>query len=280
VTAGRRITVAAALLASTTASAQSWRTLEASRQVRDSLPISVRLEYAAGRLEVRPTSGPSLYTMNLTYDADRAEPLTRFDSTTRSLSIGIRSHGMKLSGDHSDAGSLHAELTNRVPMELSLELGAIEGDIQLGGLRLTDLSVKSGAADVNVRFDQPNPDRLHSLTLEVGAANLKLERAGNSGVERVRANIGIGALELDLGGALTHDVDIAANVAMGGFTLRVPADVGVFVDASTFLSGFDKTGLVKRGDGWYTAGFDEAKRHVRVRVKAFLGDFTLLRNAR
>jgi hypothetical protein len=280
VIAASRIGLASAILAVTAAHAQSWRTIDASRQLRDTLPVSVRLEYAAGRLEVRPSSGPSLYQMNLKYDADRAAPITRYDSATRSVAIGIRSHGMRVSGGQADGGSLHAELSNRVPMELALELGAVEGDIQLGGLRLTDLSVKSGAADVSVRFDQPNPDRLHSLTLEVGAANLKLDRAGNSGVERVRANIGVGALELDLGGALTHDVDIGASVAMGGFTLRVPADVGVFVDASTFLASFDKTGMEKRGDGWYTPGFDQAKRHVRVRVKAFLGDFTLLRNAR
>jgi hypothetical protein len=259
---------------------QTWRTIEASRQLRDTSAISVRLEYGAGTLELRPTDGPSLYQMNVRYDAERSEPLSRYDASARSLTLGVRSHGVHLRGGSNQAGSMHAELSSKVPMDLSLELGAVEADIQLGGLRLTDLTVKSGAADVAVRFDQPNPDRVRSMTLEVGAAGLRLVRAGNSGVERVNANVGVGALDLDLGGELTHDVDVSGSLAMGSFTLRVPREVGVSVDASTFLADFDKTGLVKRGDLWYTPGYEEAKRHVRVHVKAFLGGFTVVRDAR
>jgi len=262
------------------AAAQTWRTIDASRQLRDTSAISVRLEYGAGTLELRPTTGSSLYQMNVRYDAERSEPISRYDASARSLTLGVRSHGMHLRGGNNQTGSMHAELSNRVPMDLSIELGAVEADIQLGGLRLTDLTVKSGAADVAVRFDQPNPDRVRSMTLEVGAASLKLVRAGNSGVERVNANVGVGALDLDLGGDLTHDVEVSGSLAMGSFTLRVPRDVGVSVDASTFLADFDKTGLVKRGDLWYTPGYEEARRHVRVRVKAFLGGFTVVRDAR
>jgi len=67
---------------------------------------------------------------------------------------------------------------------------------------------------------------------------------------------------------------------MGDFTLHVPQDVGVYVDVSTFLASFGKAGLVKRADGWYTPNFDTAARHVRVRVHAVLGEFTLSRDAR
>ncbi|HVT37794.1 MAG TPA: LiaF domain-containing protein [Gemmatimonadaceae bacterium] len=267
-------------LSASGALAQTWRTVDASRQLRDTTAISVRLEYAAGTLELRPTTGGSLYQMNVRYDAERSEPISRYDASARSLTLGVRSHGLHLRSGSTQAGSMHAELSNKVPMDLSLELGAVEADIQLGGLRLTDLTVKTGAADVAVRFDQPNPDRLRSMTLEVGAASLKLVRAGNSGVERVNANVGVGALDLDLGGELTRDVDVLGSLAMGGFTLHVPREIGVSVDASTFLADFDKSGLVKRGDLWYTPGYEEARRHVRVRVKAFLGGFTVVRDSR
>ena len=94
-------------------------------------------------------------------------------------------------------------------------------------------------------------------------------------MERVNANVGVGSLDLDLGGELKQDVEVMGNLAMGSFTLHVANEVGVSVDASTVLAGFDKTGLTKRGDLWYTPGYDDAKRHVRVRLKAFLGGFTL-----
>jgi hypothetical protein len=231
-------------------------------------------------MDLKPSAGSMLYQMNLKYDGDRTEPLAHYDSATHTLALGVRSHGLKFSGGEKEAGALTAELSSRVPMDLTLELGAVQADLQLGGLRLTDLSLRGGAAEITLRFDERNAERLHAMSLDVGAAEVKVLRAGNSGVERVRANVGVGALDLDLGGAATRDVDVTAEVAMGDFTLRVPQDVGVFVDASTFLASFDKAGLVKRGDGWYTPNFDTATRHVRVHVHAVLGGFTLARDAR
>lgn len=279
-TARALLVIAAALAVAAPAQAQHWRTLDASRQLRDTSALAVRVVYGAGKMDLKPSAGSMLYRMNLKYDGDRTEPLTHYDSAAHTLSLGVRSHGMKLSGGDKEAGALNAELSARVPMDLTLELGAVQADLQLGGLRLTDLSLKGGAAEITLRFDERNLERLRAMSLDVGAAEVKVLRAGNSGVERVRANVGVGALDLDLGGASTRDVDISANVAMGDFTLHVPRDVGVYVNASTFLASFDKAGLVKRGDGWYTPNFDTATRHVRVRVRAALGGFTLSRDAR
>jgi hypothetical protein len=215
------------------------------------------------------------------YDADRADPLTRFDSAGHSLTLGLRSRGVNFAHKvDSDGGMLHAELSDKVAMDLALELGAIQGDIQLGGLRLTDLSLKGGAADVTVRFDKPNPERLRRMQLEIGAADVKFVHAGNSGIEKLSATIGVGALDFDLSGALAHDVDVTANVAMGDFTLRVAPNVGIYVDAKTVLADFDQSGMVKRGDGYYSDNFDASTRKVRIHVKAVLGTFKLVRGDR
>ncbi|MFI5310618.1 MAG: hypothetical protein ACHQQ3_05260 [Gemmatimonadales bacterium] len=279
-TARALVLAAAACCAGASAQAQHWRTLDASRQVRDTGAVAVHVTYGAGNIELRPSTGPMLFQMNLRYDGDRAEPLARYDSAERSLSLGVRSTGNKWPGGGKEEGALHAELSTRIPMDLALELGAVQGDLQLGGLRLTDLSLKGGAADITVRFDQKNPGRLGTITLDVGAAQVKVVRAGNSGVERVRANVGVGMLDLDLGGDASGDVDVQANVALGDFTLRVPQDVGACVDATTFLASFDKEGLVSRGDRWCTPNFEAAARKVRVRVRAAFGGFTLARVAR
>jgi hypothetical protein len=271
--------IAATLAGAPTAGAQTWRTIEASRHARDTSAISARIEYAAGALDLTPASGSDLYHINLRYDAERTEPIARFDSVARVLSLGIRSRGMHVSNveDRHDAGSMHAELSSAVPMDLSLELGAVEADLQLGGLRLTDLSLSSGAADVTARFDRPSRERLRTMTLEVGAARVKLLDVANSGVSRIDAKVGAGGLSIDLGGALSRDVDITAKLAIGGLTLNVSPDDGVFVDERSLLGGFDKTGFVKKGDGWYSSNFESATRHVRVHLHAFMGGLTLTR---
>lgn len=280
-----------AACASSPADGQHWRTLDSSRQLGegDSRALTVRVAYGIGRLDLRPAAGALLYAMNLRFDADRAEPLARFDSAARSLSLGIHSLSMRWphngsssgeSRDERQEGALYAELSPKLPIDLALQLGAVEGDVQLGGLRLRNLSVKSGASDLTLRFDKPNTERLELVELDVGAAKLRLSRAGNAGAARIRAKVGLGGLDIDLGGEWTRDVTIDATVAAGDFTLRVPPDAGVYLDATTFLANVGTQGLEKRGDGMYTPGFDAARRHVRVRLSAMFGGFTLERNAR
>lgn len=275
-----QVGAAAAMLAAP-AHAQHWRVLDASRQLRDTGAVAVRVTYAAGRIDLKPSAGSALlYQMNLKYDADRAEPIAQYDSASRTVRLGIHSHRMTSEGRNDQAGTLRAELSPKVPIDLALELGAVQGDLQLGGLRLTDFSLKGGAAELTVRFDQRSPERLGAMTLDVGAAVVKVLRAGNTGVGRVTANVGAGSLDLDLGGEATRDVEVTALVALGSLTIHVPADVGIFVDATTFLASFDKEGLVKRADGWFTPNFESAARHVRIRARTVLGSLTLARDAR
>jgi hypothetical protein len=274
------IAIAAIALTAAPTQAQRWRTVDASRQLLDTGAVAVRLEYGAGRLDLKPAAKGVLYSYTMKYDTDHSDPVSRFDAASRTLAIGVRSRGLKFSGSDKEAGSMHAELSDRVPMELAIELGAVEGDLQLGGLRLTDLAIKSGAADVTVRFDQPNPERLHSVMIEVGAAEVKLLHAANSGAERLRASVGVGALDLDFSGTLPHDIELTATVALGGITLRLSPETGLYVDASTLLSDFDKTGLTKRSDGWYSTNYDSAPHHVRMRLKAVMASLTLTRDGR
>ena len=263
----------------TPALAQHWRTLDASRQLRDTTPLAVRIEYAAGTLDVRPVASGDLYTLHLKYDADRSEPLSRYDSAARSLVLGVRSHRVMWNHGDRDGGAMQAQLSTRVPMDLTVEIGAGEGTLELGGLRLTDLVVKGGAADATISFDAPNPVPMRTMRLEAGAASVKVQHAANAGTERVNATVGVGGLDLDFTGPLARDLDITASVALGDLTLRVSPEVGVYVDARSFLGSLKNSGLVKRNDGWYSAGYDTARRHVRVRLRAFIGGFTLRRTA-
>jgi hypothetical protein len=277
----RALLVACALaLAAAPASAQHWRTLGASRQLRDTGAVAVHLEYDAGKLDLKSAAGPLLYQVALKYDAEHAEPVTHFDSTARSLTLGVRSRGVTFGAGDKDAGALHAELSAKVPMDLTLDVGATEAEIQLGGLRISDFTLHGGASDITVDFASRNSERLRLMVIEVGAADAKVRHLANSGVERLQASVGVGHVDLDLSGALQHDVDLTANVGMGAMELHVAPDVGVRVNASTFLASFEKAGLEKRGDSWYTQNYDAAARKVNVTLRAVLGGFTLTRDGK
>jgi hypothetical protein len=90
--------------------AQSWRSFDVSRQLVDTTPVLVRLDYEIGNLTVRPAAGTTLYNAHLRYDAERAQPRYEFTPATRTLRLGVerRPGGRARDGD---AGELRIELT-------------------------------------------------------------------------------------------------------------------------------------------------------------------------
>jgi hypothetical protein len=271
--------MAAVALGAGRGGAQEWRTLESSRQARGPIaPIDVRVQYAAGTIDITPTAEPILYRIALRYDAEQAEPMASFDEDTRILQLGVRALGsMAWRSGNRDGGSLSASLSDQAPMRLSLELGATRARVQLGGLKLRRLELRTGAAETRVDVGAPNSDSLDLVSLDIGAAKVTVARAGNLRARRAEITVGAGALDYDLAGVWTGETTLDATVAVGGLTVRIPADAGVRVTATTFLASFDKAGLVKRGDAWESPGYADAARRVRIDATATLGSFEIVR---
>ena len=64
----------AALAAPAFASGQTaplWRSVDISRQLRDTLPQRIRVQYGVGRVDVRGANDRILYSMHLRYDETR-----------------------------------------------------------------------------------------------------------------------------------------------------------------------------------------------------------------
>lgn len=62
-------------------------------------------------------------------------------------------------------GALRIGLTRDAPRRLSLELAAARGDLQLGGLRLADLALKTGATEWRVDVSTANREPQAKIVL-------------------------------------------------------------------------------------------------------------------
>ena len=259
------------------ASAQSWRTVESARQLRDSGEHHVRVRYGAGRIDVGATSSPVLYAMTLRYDESTSTPLHSYDSTARVLTVGVDGQSDRFSRNvgEKSRGEMRLSLSRSVPVDLSLALGATKATLDLGGLDITALQLESGASETVVDFSSPNLGRMRSLAVDVGAASFEARNLGNANVAKVHVHGGVGGVELDFGGQWQQDMDVSVDLALGKLTLHVPRDVGVRVDVEKFLASFDQQGLVKRGDAYYSENWDGAKYHLRLRAKTTFGGIEL-----
>ncbi len=261
-----------------------WRTVDLSRQLRDTLPQRIRVQYGAGKLEVRGTSEPVLYAMHLRYDESRALPLHRYDAEQRSTVLGLESLGRGLrassGGDRDESGELKLVLPNRVPLELDLELGGTQSLLDLGGLALRSLRIECGATDATLEFSTPNRTRMRDLEIDVGAADFSAVNLANANAEQIRFRGGVGVVDLDFGGTWTHDMSVATRLAVGKLILRIPSDVGVRLEVQRVAAGFEHDGFVKRDDAWYSDNYERAAHKLRLRAETFFGKIEIERGSR
>ena len=156
-------------------------------------------------------------------------------------------------------------------LDLAVNLGAVDADVELGGLRLASLDLQTGASRTVVRFSQPNATRCRSAELTAGAAEVSVVGLGNSRCDRIVFEGGMGSVTLDFGGAWTSSAQVSVRMAMGELTLRLPRRLGVRITMDKFLSSFEPAGLVRQGNSFTTPGYDRADRTLDLEVTTAVG---------
>ena len=277
------IALGAPLLAADAQAEPRWRSLDVSRQLRDSAPQRIKVQYGAGRVDVQGTDAALLYGMHLRYDEQRTAPLYRYDAEQRSAVLGLESRpvGTRVSSSgRSESGELRLLLPRAVPLDLDLQFGGAEASLQLGGLALQSVRLECGATDAKLDFGTPNRDHMRELVVDVGAASFTALHLGNANADQIRVRGGMGVVDLDFSGSWQRDLSVVTRVGIGKTTLRVPDDVGVRLEIERVAAGFDHEGLIKRGDAWYSRNWDTAPRKLRIRAETVFGALELQRSTR
>ncbi len=272
--------VAFALLGATTAGAQEWRSLRSARQLHDTGAYDVRVKYAAGHLDLAAASSPFLYEMDLHYDAANANAIHTL-AEGRVLTLGVeRESSVVRAGRSADENRMRLALSPDVPMDLALELGAVEAELDLGGMALTSLDIRAGANATRVRFDRPNRLAMRSLEIEAGAASVVVSNIANANAALLSVEAGVGTVELDFGGTWTNDLAASIDVTLGTLRLLVPQDVGVRLDVGKVLARVTAEGLTSRDGALVSDNWDTARYKLTVRAKTVLGTVDLKRISR
>ena len=265
----------AAIVAPGFAAAQSWRTVTMSRQLpRGGEELEVSVEYGAGRLRITPLDEGLLYRMSLRYDEDTFEPVADLSGDRLRLGVESLRRGFDLEGRES--GNLDLELARGVPMDLDLEFGAVQADIDLGGLALTDLQLSTGASESTIDVSEPNTSRMGTASFEVGAAEFTARRLGNLNAERIEFDAGVGSVTLWLDGTWRSDAHLTIDMGLGSLELRVPEGLGIRLRKDSFLTSLDSEGLVKRGDVYESLDYDDADRKVTIDLDAAFGSVSVV----
>lgn len=134
------------------------------------------------------------------------------------------------------------------PMELTIAAGAYDGNLDLGGLSLTNLTVKDGAATVKLTFSKPNAVEMTVFRYETGASDVTITGLANANFGTMIFNGGAGNYDLGFDGELQRGATVTVDCGLSDLTLRIPKDVRAVVTVEGGLSS------VNTSSNWANSG--------------------------
>jgi len=116
-------------------------------------------------------------------------------------------------------------LAENTPYDLDLKYGIGDAFIDLSGLSINDLKIKTGSANVNVGFisDSPNRIDMDSFRVKVDLGSVNFRKMYLSRAKNVYADIGFGNLILDYSSAPKVKSEINASVGAGDLIVLIPS---------------------------------------------------------
>jgi len=271
------IGIAAALLAAGTvasAAAKADREVVKERvRLSSEERLDAHLTFGAGRLELaKVTGGDDVVRVTLEYPEDGKAPEFSYRTHGRSGDLRIEAGDINRWEHDKDSGceididdegwdgwwkegernDWSVGLTGRIPISLKIETGASGNEIDLTGLKISDLDLEAGACELEITVDEPSGHRTRIISIDGGAAKMRAENLGNLNFDRMEFNGGAGQFTLDFSGELDHRATVEVNLGVGQMTIFVPRDMGVKLDCSSCtLASVSVSGAFEEEDDVY-----------------------------
>lgn len=176
-----------------------------------SLDATVRM--GVGRLTLKGGNGADAVDVTYDSDPDSLQPVAEYEvdsSGVGRISIEQRGAGSHWLGNGRNEWTVR--LNEDMPLDLTVELGAGEADIELGGLVLGEFRMNMGAGDATLDFSGAW-DHDVTASVEAGVGQLTLRLPEDVGVRVTGRHGGIGDFVADSG--FTADGDAFVNDAYG-----------------------------------------------------------------
>ncbi len=189
----------------------------------DTKSVSVKIDFGAGVLDVSG-GAQDLLDADFTYNVSKIKPQVTYTDGTLTVSQPETKGMPALLGiaDFRNEWGLH--LSNDVPMDLVVGVGAGTSNLKFAGLSLSRLGITLGAAQGTIDL---SGNWAHDLdvSIDAGASNITVLLPKDVGVHVV---VDRGPTAIDTSG-LTQDGDVYTNAAYGesGVTMHVDLITGI-----------------------------------------------------
>ena len=217
----------------------------------DADEVNLALRFGAGEMTLNP-GADVLVDGTATYNYDELKPEVNTDGGDVEVRVG--DGNLNIFPNLNNLKNVWDLKLGDQPMNLSIESGAYDGTFELGGLSLTRLDIKDGAANVELAFSEPNPVEMSTFTYSTGASDVKITGLANANFSFFDFSSGAGDYTLDFSGDLQRDASVKIETGLSNFIIIVPDGVDAVVTVQGGLSN------VNAGPGWERSGDDYVQK--------------------
>lgn len=203
--------------------------------------VELTLNFGAGKLELQGGAKDALVSGEAAYNVADFKPRFSVEGNRVKLETGnLEINGIpRLSDEVRNEWDLKL---GDIPLRLTINAGAYQGDFDLSGIPLKSLTVSDGAADARLRFSEPNPVVMDTLRYSTGASNLRLLGLANANFEHFIFRSGFGNYTLDFSGEMQRDADVSIQAGASQVKIVVPAGTNVRLTIKGGLTNVDAQG--------------------------------------
>lgn len=208
-------------------------------------PANLTLNFGAGNLSLASGAGAALVSGTATYNIPDLKPEIKQDGSSVTIKQGDTQGLVNMNNDVKNEWKLSL---GDGPMNLTINAGAYDGKLDLGGLALSSLTINDGASQVKADFSSANKAQMSIFTYTTGASNVTLKNLANSNAATMDFQGGVGNYTLDFGGSLQRDLSVNVRSGVSNVTLVIPSGLTATLRVRGGLSN------VQTPSGWSQNG--------------------------
>ncbi|MCD4738701.1 MAG: toast rack family protein [Anaerolineae bacterium] len=216
-------------------------------ELDDNDDVRVKVKLGAGDLLIEG-GATELLEANFLYNIEAWRP--EIEYTTRYLEVSQPTYRKMVFGKDVRY-EWELRFNDNVRLDLSIDFGAGDAEIDLRHLAVTELDITIGAGEIIV------------------------DAKGNRTLERLDLDLGAGDVKLDLRGDWSEDVDVNIQGGIGRTAIRLPRDIGVRVDVTKGIGTVHADGFRIEDDAYVNELYEEAGVVLYLTVQAGVGEIYL-----
>jgi hypothetical protein len=236
-------------------------------------PVEVNLNVGAAQLNL---SGGADDLVNGTLVSNIPDWDPKVEYTDGTLEISQKDTSINGIPSNKLVNKWDLKFTNKIPLMMTINAGAYQGKMDLGGIDLMKLAISDGASDVDLSFSKPNPGEMETFDYNSGASNVKLSDLANANFKEMKFQAGAGTYSLDFSGDLRQSADVSIDAGVSTIKISVPKGTHAVIVVDGELKDVNTRGTWTVESNTYSTGSGDKVLNINVNMN--LGSLELIQS--